>query len=115
VHWTPVLLTGAEHLFRAGEAFEAQLENATLGVYHGYPMPQNDDFRTVVQEEWDKRHRSNQSPSLVSRGGDLQALAGVVKCAIQSFLFAASATLLAASFTACFASPASFSALPFAC
>jgi hypothetical protein len=53
--------------------------------------------------------------SLVSRGGDLQALAGVVKCATQSFLFAACATLLAASFTACFASPASFSALPFAC
>ena len=33
---------------------------------------------------------------------------------IQSFLFAASATLLVASLTACFASPASFSPFPFA-
>jgi hypothetical protein len=42
-------------LSEAGEAFEAQLENPTVGAYHGYPMPQNDDFRAVVQVEWNKR------------------------------------------------------------
>jgi hypothetical protein len=30
----------------AGEPFEAQLEGN--GVYHGYPMPENDPFRGVV-------------------------------------------------------------------
>jgi hypothetical protein len=39
----------------AREVFEAQLENATLGIYHGYPMPENDDFRAVVEAEWNKR------------------------------------------------------------
>jgi len=38
-----------------GEAFEAQLENQETGVYHGYPMPQEDDFRLEVIEEWQKR------------------------------------------------------------
>ena len=38
-----------------GQPFEAQLENPTLGVYHGYPMPQDDDFRTIVIEEWKNR------------------------------------------------------------
>ncbi len=38
-----------------GEAFEAQLENATLGTYHGYPMPMDDDFRRVVEREWLER------------------------------------------------------------
>ncbi len=42
-------------LSEAGEAFEAQLENRTLGEYHGYPMPQHDDFRAVVESEWNKR------------------------------------------------------------
>jgi hypothetical protein len=42
-------------LSEAGEAFEAQLENPTLGVYHGYPMPLSDDFRAAVQAEWNKR------------------------------------------------------------
>jgi hypothetical protein len=42
-------------LSEAGEVFEAQLENPTLGVYHGYPMPLNDDFRSHVQAEWNKR------------------------------------------------------------
>jgi hypothetical protein len=37
------------------EAFEAQLENADSGVYHGYPMPQDDDFRSTVLAEWPKR------------------------------------------------------------
>ena len=36
-------------------AFEAQLENPEQGSYHGYPMPQDDDFRQVVQEEWARR------------------------------------------------------------
>jgi hypothetical protein len=38
-----------------GQAFEAQLENSAQGVYHGYPMPLDDDFRTVVMDEWSKR------------------------------------------------------------
>jgi len=36
----------------SGEVFEAQLENATQGIYHGYPMPADDDFRRVVLREW---------------------------------------------------------------
>ena len=42
-------------LSEAGEVFEAQLENAVLGVYHGYPMPSHDDFRASVIGEWRKR------------------------------------------------------------
>lgn len=38
-----------------GEAFEAQLENPAQGVYHGYPMPENDRFRAKVLEEWKRR------------------------------------------------------------
>ena len=38
-----------------GICFEAQLENRTLGIYHGYPMPQEDDFRTIVASEWQSR------------------------------------------------------------
>lgn len=39
----------------SGEVFEAQLENAASGAYHGYPMPEDDDFRAFVKEEWAKR------------------------------------------------------------
>lgn len=35
-----------------GEAFEAQLENQLMGVYHGYPMAADDDFRLRVLKEW---------------------------------------------------------------
>jgi hypothetical protein len=38
-----------------GEAFEAQLENPQLGIYHGYPMPEDDDLRRTVIQEWRKR------------------------------------------------------------
>lgn len=38
-----------------GTAFEAQLENREHGVYHGYPMPADDDFQKVVVEEWARR------------------------------------------------------------
>ncbi|MHB8885663.1 MAG: hypothetical protein ACYC5H_11405 [Methylovirgula sp.] len=38
-----------------GEAFEAQLENPQQGIYHGYPMPIDDDFRLEVICEWKKR------------------------------------------------------------
>lgn len=38
-----------------GEAFELQLENPEQGVYHGYPMPIDDDFRMVVIREWKNR------------------------------------------------------------
>jgi hypothetical protein len=38
-----------------GVAFEAQLENETAGAYHGYPMPDNDEFRNGVMENWKAR------------------------------------------------------------
>jgi hypothetical protein len=37
------------------EAFEAQLENSDQGMYHGYPMPIDDDFRKIVLIEWAQR------------------------------------------------------------
>jgi len=39
----------------SGEVFEAQLENQSTGVYHGYPMPEDDDFRLNVVEKWHAR------------------------------------------------------------
>lgn len=39
------------------EAYEAQLENRAKGVYHGYPMPAQDNFRDVVLKEWSRRER----------------------------------------------------------
>ena len=38
-----------------GTVFEAQLENQDQGVYHGYPLPRDDDFRKKVLEEWSRR------------------------------------------------------------
>ena len=35
-----------------GTPVEAQLENAELGTYHAYPMPEADPFRAVVQARW---------------------------------------------------------------
>lgn len=40
-----------------GEPYESQLENKDQGVYHGYPMPKDDDFRTVILAEWARRER----------------------------------------------------------
>lgn len=39
----------------SGEVFEAHLENREKGTYHGYPVPEDDDFRQVIQQEWAKR------------------------------------------------------------
>jgi hypothetical protein len=39
----------------AGEVFEAQLENAGQGTHHGYPVPEDDDFRHFVLKEWTAR------------------------------------------------------------
>jgi hypothetical protein len=39
----------------AGLPFEAQLENRATGVYHGYPMAEDDDFRAIVMREWSAR------------------------------------------------------------
>ena len=39
----------------SGDVFEAQLENAERGIYHGYPVPMDDDFRSVVDREWQSR------------------------------------------------------------
>ncbi|MGO9460669.1 MAG: hypothetical protein ACLPWS_04110 [Rhodomicrobium sp.] len=38
-----------------GQVFEAQLENEVQGIYHGYPLQVNDDFRATVLSEWPKR------------------------------------------------------------
>jgi hypothetical protein len=38
-----------------GEVFEAQLENQVEGIYHGYPVPNDDDFINVIQKEWMRR------------------------------------------------------------
>lgn len=35
-----------------GIALEAQLENASQGTYHGYPMPVKDPFREKVIDLW---------------------------------------------------------------
>jgi hypothetical protein len=37
-----------------GYPLEAQLENAIKGIYHGYPMPENDAFRDKVLDLWNK-------------------------------------------------------------
>ena len=34
---------------------EGQLENEVMGHYHGYPMPDADDFRHVVLKAWKDR------------------------------------------------------------
>lgn len=38
-----------------GVVYEAQLQNAEQGEYHGYPMKANDDFTEVVRTEWERR------------------------------------------------------------
>ena len=38
-----------------GKAFESQLENQEKGVYHGYPMPKDDEFRELIIAEWAHR------------------------------------------------------------
>ncbi len=38
-----------------GEVFEAQLENSVQGIYHGYPLQENDSFRAHVISEWKQR------------------------------------------------------------
>jgi hypothetical protein len=37
------------------EPYEAQLENPSQGVYHGYPMSADDDLRRLVVLEWKRR------------------------------------------------------------
>ncbi len=37
------------------DPLEAMLENAGQGVYHGYPMPQEDPFRAEILECWKTR------------------------------------------------------------
>lgn len=38
-----------------GRPFEAELENPDTGAYHGYPMPEDDDFRNEVLSAWKER------------------------------------------------------------
>lgn len=38
-----------------GVAYEAQLENAGVGAYHGYPMTADDPFRETVLQAWAER------------------------------------------------------------
>jgi hypothetical protein len=40
---------------KEGHSLEAQLENQDQGIYHGYPMPENDPFCQVVLEMWRNR------------------------------------------------------------
>ncbi len=35
-----------------GRPIEAQLENRDLATYHGYPLPENDPFASVVLAAW---------------------------------------------------------------
>ena len=35
-----------------GIPFEAELDNNVTGSYHGYPMPEEDDFRDIVLKKW---------------------------------------------------------------
>ena len=35
-----------------GQPLEAQLENRVQGVYHGYPMHEDDRFRDIVLKHW---------------------------------------------------------------
>ena len=37
---------------KEGHPLEAQLENQDQGIYHGYPMPENDPFRQLVLQKW---------------------------------------------------------------
>jgi len=37
-----------------GYAMEAQLENADLGTYHGYPMPETDPLSLEVIRRWER-------------------------------------------------------------
>lgn len=39
-----------------GRALEAQLENAQLGTYHAYPLPESDPFVSEVQTRWEQAH-----------------------------------------------------------
>ena len=46
--WPKNIWSMTEH----GMALEAQLENPSSGVYHGYPMPDSDPFASVVAQKW---------------------------------------------------------------
>jgi len=35
-----------------GIPLEAQLDNQEAGTYHGYPLPEADDFREIVLQAW---------------------------------------------------------------
>ncbi len=37
------------------EVLEAQLENQDTGVYHGYPVPQNDPFLKEILKHWQNK------------------------------------------------------------
>lgn len=37
---------------KKGVPLEAQLENAGLGIYHGYPVPEADKFREMILKRW---------------------------------------------------------------
>jgi hypothetical protein len=38
-----------------GLVYEAKTEARMPGAYHGYPLEEEDDFREVVKEVWNKR------------------------------------------------------------
>ncbi|PAU77891.1 hypothetical protein CK501_14470 [Halovibrio salipaludis] len=42
-----------------GYPVEAQLENQTLGTYHGYPMPESDPMRDEIMKRWKQAAHSS--------------------------------------------------------
>jgi hypothetical protein len=42
-----------------GTPLESQLENAVLGTYHGYPLPDGDPLADVIKKAWKERYVKN--------------------------------------------------------
>ena len=38
-----------------GEVYEAKTDDVTPGVYHGYPLQEEDDMRSIVKQIWKRR------------------------------------------------------------
>jgi hypothetical protein len=48
----PTLYILAWSVTADGIPLEAQLENRETGTYHGYPLPEHDEFRATVLRAW---------------------------------------------------------------
>lgn len=38
-----------------GEVYEAKTDETTPGIYHGYPLEEEDDMRRIVEQTWKSR------------------------------------------------------------